>query len=197
MSTVEHAVDCYFRVCRQCFTMHNVVCSGNRKFGLLASDLNSGSQYHIESTMNHGAFWQPSEEELFAEIDATFFGGLWGQQVVNAYRNVGFAPHFVERIYCSWTLPKLPNLQHSLHRYSSSRRVRMVQMISLRDEVFPQLKKTSLLSHMDENLLKTLDANLDSSEIDTEIIVAPGTTVESDYLRREASNWTAFYSKKC
>lgn len=158
MNTIECAVDCYFRLCRRCFTMHDVIVErgGNGKFGLLAFEVGSGRQYHIECGVNHCEEWQPDADDLLDEFDRRFFGIPKATEFLSGYRTVGFLPGLVERIYCSWMLPMLPDLSRILQQYASARRIRSIQIISFRDEILPQLERARALSAPEKEAVKVL-----------------------------------------
>jgi len=158
MNTVERVVDAYFRLCRQCFTMHDVgiVPNDNRKFGLVAINMCSGSQYHVECAIHYCTEWQPTEDELLDEFDRKFFGIPWSYEVFNGYRNIGINPGLVERIYCCWLPPKLSGLKEMLHRYSVIRGIRTLKIVSFHEEILPQVQEVSALSRQENDALKIL-----------------------------------------
>jgi hypothetical protein len=76
MNTAEHIVDLYFRVVRKCFTLNDVkVINGvNRQLDILAVNMITGDQFHIESSVTHEKGWAPKEEKLRDVFEKKFLG---------------------------------------------------------------------------------------------------------------------------
>ena len=74
MNAVEHIVESYFRYCRNCFTMVDVKIIGgnNRQCDLLAFNLATQEQFHVESSVTHDLNWLPSEDTLRETFDKKF-----------------------------------------------------------------------------------------------------------------------------
>lgn len=173
MNTVEHIVECYFRICLKCFTMHDVkVASGNnRQFDLLAVSLLDGRQYHVESSVTHCENWCPSVDDLIEKFDRKFFGvpiaregantdhtrgRTYQKEIFEMYEAVGLTPEKIERIYCCWIVPNEPGLHDTLRNYCAERRIRPIRVIGFRDEVLPELEKTVATSNYEDEALRTL-----------------------------------------
>ena len=74
MNAVEHIVEAYFRICKRCFTMHDVKVPGgnNRQFDLLAVSMLTNEQYHVETSVMPG--FCPRAADLKELFDKKFRG---------------------------------------------------------------------------------------------------------------------------
>lgn len=114
MNAVEHIVESYFRFCRGCFTMadYKVPNGNNRQFDLLAFNVKTGEQYHIESGVTHCENWCPTTKKLVTKFNQKFLGvpkekegentdfgkgKTYKAQIWAGYRSVGFDPEKVQR----------------------------------------------------------------------------------------------------
>ena len=173
MNTVEHIVECYFRIFRRCFTMHDVKVErgNNRQFDLLAVSLLDGAQYHVESSVTHCERWCPTTDDLIKIFDRKFFGvpterdgertdfrrgRSYEREIFDAYRTVGLEPTDIQRVFCCWVLPEEPELDSTLQRYSESKAIRPIQVLSFRDEVLPRLEESVATANYEDEALRTL-----------------------------------------
>lgn len=174
MNAVEHIVECYFRICRHCFTMHDVkVEHGNkRQFDLLAVSLvGESEQYHVESSVMHERHWCPTVEELLGGFERKFFGVPRGREesqasgrqgrtyqreILAAYRKVGLDPAKIQRVFCCWIPPSEPDLDERLQNYCGSRGIRRIQVRSFRDQVVPGLENAVATANYDDEVLRAL-----------------------------------------
>lgn len=158
MNTVEHIVECYFRICLRCFTMHDVKVDrgNNRQFDLLAVSLLDDSQYHVESSVTHVKGWCPTAEQLFERFDRKFFGApaerdgagtdfsrgkTYVREIDDAYRAVGLQPERIQRVYCCWIVPDEATLSARLQQHGRERSIRPIQVLSFRDQILPSLEE--------------------------------------------------------
>ena len=172
MNAVEHIVEAYYRICRKCFTMHDVKIPGgnNRQFDLLAVNLDDGSQYHVESSVTHVPRWCPDTAELKKGFDRKFLGvpakregpnrdfakgKTYRQPIFDAYRLFGLSPEKLQRVWVFWTLKDAENLASFLGTYEKENGIR-VQVQSLRDEIIPALQKAVETANYDDEVLRTL-----------------------------------------
>lgn len=173
MNTVEHIVDCYFRLCRRCFTMNDVKVVGgnNRQLDLLAISLLDGSQYHVESAVTHSWDWFTNPQELTQELNRKFFGvpapkeGMntdfakgktYTAQINNMYQSLGLNPDLLQRVYVTWAIPGFANVQESVVEYSRTRNVRPIEVLSFRDAILPALEQQVGTSNYEDEVLRTL-----------------------------------------
>jgi hypothetical protein len=173
VNTVEHIVDCYFRICRRCFTMNDVkVISGNnRQFDLLAINIIDGQQYHVESSVTHSWDWFTELHALTQELDRKFFGvpapkdgantdfakgRNYRKQIDEMYCLLGLNPEKLNRVYCVWALPVFDRLNEQLFEYSLERKVPPIQVVSFRDTILPELEKSVGTANYEDEALRTL-----------------------------------------
>jgi hypothetical protein len=171
MNAVEHIVECYFRHCRDCFTISDLKVQGgnNRQLDLLAYSLKTQEQYHVESSVTHSKSWIPSLERLREIFDGKFRGvppkregektdhtkgKTYLEYIIRAYRNVGFEPAKVRRIFVTWVVPDVDALNIFLDEYQHEHGVR-IEVISLRDQILPELLKKVSTSNYEDELLRT------------------------------------------
>lgn len=76
MNAAEHITECYYRLEKRCFTLDDVkVINGvNRQLDLLAINLTTGDQYHIETSVTHRTAWAPDEQKLESILLTNFSG---------------------------------------------------------------------------------------------------------------------------
>lgn len=171
MNTVEHIVECYFRQCRSCFTVTDVKiqAGNNRQCDLLACNLITQEQYHVESSVTHSLRWVPSMERLREIFDGKFRGippkkegaktdhakgKSYLECIVQAYRSVGFEPAKVRRVFVTWVVPDVDAWDGLLDEYLAEHGIK-IEVMSLRDEVLPQLLEKVSTSNYDDEILRT------------------------------------------
>lgn len=172
MNAVEHIVESYYRYCRQCFTISDVKVKGgnNRQFDLLAYNLNTGNQYHIESSVTHQASWQPTITLLTEWLDKKFRGvpptrqgantdsakgKSYLQHINNTYKHFGYDPKIIHRVFVIWNINNQAELKLALENYEKKHGL-AIEIISLRDEIIPQLLAEIATSNYDDEVLRTL-----------------------------------------
>lgn len=177
MSATEHIVEAYFRYKLKCFTMHDVKVAGgnNRQFDLLAYQVESGEQYHVEIAVTHEASWAPTLEKLQKRFEIKFFGApaererpgrdfingrVYGEEINATYRSVGFDPSNVQRIWVCWTVAKADQskLDSFLQGYSKKKKLgeRAIKVWSFRDTILKELIAEIGKSNYDDPLLRTI-----------------------------------------
>jgi len=172
MNAVEHIVEAYYRICRKCFTMHDVKIpkGNNRQLDLLAVNLSDKSQFHIESSVTHVPRWCPDVAKLEEAFDRKFLGapakregpnrdlakGKTSQQAISdAYKLLGLEPEKVQRVWVLWTINDPDNLITFLEEYKKKKGIK-IQVLSLRDEIIPELQKMVDTANYDDEVLRTL-----------------------------------------
>ncbi len=173
MNAVEHIVDCYFRLCRQCFTMNDVKVVGgnNRQLDLLAINLLNGAQYHVESAVTHSWEWFTNSHELTQELNRKFFGipapkegkntdftkgKTYTAQIHSMYQSLGLNPDVLQRVYVTWAIPEFANVEEAVVEYSRERNVRPIEVLSFRDTILPALEQQVGTSNYEDEVLRTL-----------------------------------------
>jgi hypothetical protein len=171
MNAVEHIVECYFRQCKGCFTITDVKiqAGNNRQCDLLAYDLINKKQYHVESSVTHSKKWMPDMEQLRGIFDGKFRGTppkregkktdhtrgkSYFECIVQAYRNVGFEPTKVSRVFVTWTVSDIDALARLLNEYQGEHGIK-IEVMSLRDEILPKLLEKVSTSNYEDEILRT------------------------------------------
>jgi hypothetical protein len=172
MNAVEHIVEAYYRICKKCFTMHDVKIprGNNRQFDLLAVNLNDGSQFHVESSVTHDLGWCPHAAELKERFDQKFLGTpakregpntdfakrkSYRQQILDTYRLFGMNPDKLQRVWVLWAVKDAANLNSFLDTYKKDNGI-VIQVKSLRDEIIPELQKAVGTANYDDEILRAL-----------------------------------------
>src|SRR5579862_7218882 len=124
MNAAEHIVESYFRLKRGCFTItdRKVSKGNNRQLDLLAYQLKTKEQFHIEIGVTHRPNWCPTLQDLGPQFEQKFFGappkreGKTGRttdyekgksyfpQIQQTYRDAGFSPSAVKRVWVCWIM---------------------------------------------------------------------------------------------
>ena len=122
MNAAEHIVESYFRLCRGCFTFSDrkVVRGNNRQLDILAYNVKEKFQFHIVVGVTHQQNWCHNREELEHEFERKFFGApperksktggatdyekgkSYFLQMEETYREAGFSPIEVKRVWVCW-----------------------------------------------------------------------------------------------
>ena len=172
MNAVEHIVECYFRHCKGCFTISDLkIKSGNnRQADLLAYNLLTKKQYHIESSVTHCKNWAHSIEDLREVFDKKFRGvpttragkatdsakgKNYFKSILRTYRDVGFTPSKIQRIFVTWIVTEEDGLKKFLSDYEKRYRIR-VSLLSFRDRILPDLRKAISTSNYDDEMWRVL-----------------------------------------
>ena len=172
MNAVEHIVECYFRYCKRCFTMTDVKipAGNNRQCDLLAYNAATQEQYHVESSVTHSKDWLLSTEQLREIFDRKFRGAppkregkktdhakgkTYFDNIIQAYRSVGFDPSKVQRIFVTWAVADEGNLESFLADYRSKHGMQ-VDVWSFRDLILPELMRGISTGNYEDEVLRTL-----------------------------------------
>ncbi len=172
MNAVEHIVECYFRYCKACFTMADVKIHGgnNRQCDLLAYNLVSGEQYHVESSVTHQENWCPSTKELREIFDKKYLGvppkregsntdyakgKTYFDHIARTYTSIGFDPIRIKRVFVTWRVSDEGDLASLLASYEQDHHFR-VDVWSFRDKILPELIEKISTSNYDDEVLRTL-----------------------------------------
>jgi hypothetical protein len=171
MNTVEHIVESYFRLCKQCFTICDVkVFQGNnRQIDLLAISLKDDAQYHVECSVTHCENWCPTVTDLEREFGRKFSGvpkqregantdaarrKRYGGVIHQTYRIYGLDPLKLLRVWVCWVVIDPVNLRQMLNDYYIKTGQR-VEVVSFRDTILPELQKSIGTSNYDDEVLRT------------------------------------------
>ena len=174
MNTNEKIVESYFRLCLGCFTMADikVINGNNRQIDLLAINLNTSEQYHVEVSVTHQENWCPTPESLFAEFERKYFGvptkregentdyalgKTYEKQIYKTYETVGLNPSSIKRVWVCWTVKDAGNIDHQLEHYCKKRGLERgaIEILSFRDAIIPSLIKKVATSNYEDDVLRT------------------------------------------
>jgi hypothetical protein len=178
MNATEHIIESYFRLCRGCFTYSDrkVLGGNNRQFDILAYDLKKRIQYHVEVSVTHQLNWCTTRDELEAGFDKKFFGAppmrkssaggatdyekgkSYFLQIEEAYRDAGFSPEEVKRVWVCWIVKGEENSKPITFQFQSGhlKKTYEIEVLSLRDFILPNLEDKIGTAHYDDEILRTL-----------------------------------------
>lgn len=155
MNAVEHIVECYFRYCKDCFTLVDVKIPGgnNRQCDLLAYNVKTQEQYHAESSVTHQENWCPDTKKLSDVFDKKFRGvppkregnktdfakgKTYYENILQVYRKVGLDPSKIQRVFIPWEVADGDNLNKFLAEYEQESGLN-IKIWYFRDKILPEL----------------------------------------------------------
>ncbi|HTJ50581.1 MAG TPA: hypothetical protein VL443_14065 [Cyclobacteriaceae bacterium] len=168
MNTTEHIIEAYYRYCKKCFTVNDVKVVGgnNRQIDLLAINLTEGIYYHVETTVTHGLKWKPQYFEL---VTQKFLGypkpkskkldRYYLPEIKLTYQQYGI-PKISKRIICTWvTEIQVEDLNQELNGLTENKYediISTIELLSLRDQVIPDLQNAIGTSFYEDEILRTM-----------------------------------------
>ena len=170
MNAVEHIVECYFRYCKGCFTITDlkILHGNNRQCDLLAYNLATTEQFHVESSVTHQENWCPSTKDLQNLFDRKFRGipgnhegadykkgKIYFDHINKTYSSIGFDPTKIKRVFVTWIITDIVNLKDFLTDYNNQNNIQ-IDVWSFRDQILPELMKRVSTSNYDDEVLRTL-----------------------------------------
>lgn len=172
MNAVEHIVESYFRYCKGCLTMADVKIPGgnNRQCDLLACNLATGEQYHVESSVTHQQNWCPSTDGLRDNFDRKYRGiqpkrdgsntdstrgKSYFEHITGTYVKYGLNPLTIRRVFVTWRVAENDKVAAFLADYERQYNIR-VEVLSLRDDILDALRNEISTSNYDDEVLRTL-----------------------------------------
>lgn len=177
MNTVERIVAAYFQMARKCLTVSDVKvdAGNNRQFDLLACNLKTGTQYHVEVGVTHELNWCPDLDKVRDTCRQKFFGvprpkdgentdhkkeKSYLKPIKATYQAYGFNFDALTRVYCCWVLSgaTAEEGQSAMKEVATEFGVTepAVELLSLRDVVIPELTTAVGSSNYDDDILRTL-----------------------------------------
>ena len=172
MNAAEHITECYYRLAKNCFTLDDVkVIDGvNRQLDLLAINLVTGDQYHIETSVTHRTAWAPDAKKLEAVFSHKFLGipkeregkktdfarGVnYLEQIDATYRSVGIDPKKIQRVFVCWIMKDEATWETALAEFKQKHGFGM-SIVSFRDTILPALCDAVGTTNYDDEVLRTL-----------------------------------------
>ncbi|MGA7886306.1 MAG: hypothetical protein WCA44_11235 [Acidobacteriaceae bacterium] len=178
MNAAEHMVEAYFRLCRNCFTISDrkVAAGNNRQLDILAYDLRTKTQFHIEVSVTHRENWCCTFAELTGQFERKFLGvppkrdGAVGgatdfekgktylPQIETAYVECGFSPADVKRVWICWMVKGEDNSKPIIAKFGLGhpKGPFEIEVLSLRDYVLPALEKKTGTANYDDEILRII-----------------------------------------
>jgi hypothetical protein len=174
VNAAEHIVEAYFRLVRHCFTLSDVkvLRGNNRQLDLLAINLKTDEQFHVEVGVTHQVNWNSSIQELCESFESKFFGKppartgkmtdhakgkQYFDQILNTYRVVGLDPAKIQRVWVCWIVTNPHEQEQVLAEYSRQRKLTIpIRILSFRDDILVKLQREVATSNYDDEVLRTL-----------------------------------------
>lgn len=178
MNTAEHLVESYYRLCRGFFTLtdHKVEKGVGRQIDLLAVNLKSGEQLHIEVAVTHRLNWCQTIDDLNEYVEKKFLGApserkgkstgatdfekgkQYFTQIEASYAQVGFDREKVKRVVVCWIVKDQNNSEPIYFTYHSKSMLRdfNIEVLSLRDIILPSLLNAVGTANYDDEMLRML-----------------------------------------
>jgi len=149
-----------------------VVDGNNRQCDLLAVNLVTQEQFHVESSVTHDLSWLRSDADLREIFDKKCLGvppmregentdhakgKTYFENILDTYRREGLDPLRVQRVFVTWGLSRKtePILQDFLESYAAEHGIH-VQVMLFRDRILPELTDHVSTSHYEDEVLRTL-----------------------------------------
>jgi hypothetical protein len=178
MNAAEHIVESYFRLCKGFFTLtdRKVEKGVGRQLDILAMNLKSGQQVHIEVAVTHRKHWCPTISQLDDYFEKKFFGvpperkgksqgttdfekgKSYFKQIEAEYTAVGFDPLKVKRTFVCWLIKEGDNAAPINVKFFSKqvKQTFDIEILSLRDFILPALEDAIGTANYDDEVLRTL-----------------------------------------
>ena len=178
MTPTEHIVDVFFNEIKNCFTISDVKVEkgNNRQFDLLAYEIKSKTQYHIEISVTHNQHWTANLTNLNSEIEAKFFGNpknnrpgnqntdfakgkSYLDSIKNTYEKYGFDYEKVIRVWVLWYFKDTPE---EIEKWKSNLASRFqlekenFELYSFRDQILKSLFEEIGTSNYSDDVMRTL-----------------------------------------
>ncbi|MFH0853731.1 MAG: hypothetical protein V1853_04990 [bacterium] len=142
----------------------------NRQVDLLAYNLNTKEQYHVEISVTHCENWCPSTDDLCEIFDKKFLGlppnregkntdrakgKTYFDKINKTYQSVGFNLSKIHREFVTWVITDKADLDRFLISYHKKHGIQ-VHVLSFRDQVLPALLEKISTSNYEDEVLRTL-----------------------------------------
>jgi hypothetical protein len=172
MNAAEHIVDCYYRVVKKCFTMNDakVINGVNRQLDVLAANLTTGEQFHVESSVTHRTGWAPKPKKLEEIFKKKFLGlpeerhgektdferGIdYRKNILETYKAYGLDPKKIQRVFVCWILHSKTPADAFLEDFERKYQMK-ITIVSFRDVILPELHSAVGTANYDDEVLRTI-----------------------------------------
>ncbi|MBK9056692.1 MAG: hypothetical protein IPL82_02475 [Elusimicrobia bacterium] len=172
MNTSEHITECYYRLVKNCFTLDDVkiIRGVNRQIDLLAINLTTGDQYHIETSVTHRKAWAPDAKKIEDIFLHKFLGvpkkregknsdftkgANYRDRIDETYKSVGLDPLKIQRVFVCWIIKDKRGCDSALTEFQNKHGCSM-SIVSFRDTVLPALRNVVTTANYDDEILRTL-----------------------------------------
>jgi len=175
MNTTEKIVESYYRIVNRCFTIpdQKVLSGNNRQLDLLAVNMTSGEQYHVEVSVKNDRRWSPDADTLRGLFDKKYLGmprektgantdwekgKHYRDSIFDTYRSLGLNPDNIQRVWVSWIFNgSNDELSDLLDNYSRQNGFpKTIQFLSFQDSIIPDLLTNVQKSYYEDDSLRTL-----------------------------------------
>jgi hypothetical protein len=171
MNAAEHIVECYFRITKKCFTLDDVKVIGgnNRQIDLLAINLRTKEQFHIETHVTHQTMWALDAKGISQFFEYKFLGfprkregkktdysrGVnYRRQIEDTYKSVGLDPEKIQRVFVCWIIKDQETYDLALAELQKRHSCTMA-VVSFRDIILPALQDAVGTTNYDDEVLRT------------------------------------------
>lgn len=147
-----------------------IIGGNNRQCDLLAFNVASQEQFHVESSVTHDLNWVPSDNDLREIFDRKFRGippkresertdhargKTYFDNILQTYQSVGFDPPKVQRVFVTWGVRNETTLDSLLESYAAEHDIQ-IQVYRFRDQILPALMDKVSTSNYEDEVLRTL-----------------------------------------
>lgn len=160
MNATERLIGLYYQLHLKCFTATDVKIpeGNNRQLDMLAYVLAYGLSparaYHVEVSVTPIPGFQPTPASLAVQFREKFLINPQSR-MDDAYGLFNLPPQLVQRVFCCWVRPDAAAMELIIQAFAAETGIH-VELLSLRDEVFPALMKLVGTSNYEDDILRTL-----------------------------------------
>ncbi|HNJ06109.1 MAG: hypothetical protein K1X78_16245 [Verrucomicrobiaceae bacterium] len=142
----------------------------NRQLDILAVNLKTGDQFHIESSVTHRLGWAPKPADLKAIFEKKFLGlpekregkktdhalgKQYQQNILDTYAGYGLDPKRIQRVFVCWVLHSKSTADELLQAFEDKHKM-PISILSFRDTILPELREEVGTANYDDEILRTI-----------------------------------------